>query len=75
MTAGQRAVKVAADGLAEVGFTVNGSPVTVRVPTRMHLADALRNELGLTGTHLSAASTASAACAPCSWTALPPRPA
>jgi carbon-monoxide dehydrogenase small subunit len=52
VSAGQRAVKVAADGLAEVGFTVNGSPVTVRVPTRMHLADALRNDLGLTGTHL-----------------------
>jgi carbon-monoxide dehydrogenase small subunit len=52
MTTGQPAVKIAADALVEVRFTVNGSPVTVTVPTRMHLADALRNSLGLTGTHL-----------------------
>jgi aerobic-type carbon monoxide dehydrogenase small subunit (CoxS/CutS family)/carbon monoxide dehydrogenase subunit G len=52
VTTGQRAVKVGADELAEVRFTVNGSPVSVTVPTRMHLADALRNRLGLTGTHL-----------------------
>jgi carbon-monoxide dehydrogenase small subunit len=33
-------------------MTVNGSPVRLSVPTRLTLADALRNELGLTGTHL-----------------------
>jgi carbon-monoxide dehydrogenase small subunit len=36
----------------EISLTVNGSPVTVSVPARMHLADALRERLGLTGTHL-----------------------
>ncbi|MCF6506600.1 2Fe-2S iron-sulfur cluster binding domain-containing protein [Blastococcus sp. MG754426] len=48
----QRAVKAAADELIDVSFTVNGTPVTIRVPARMHLADALRQHLGLTGTHL-----------------------
>jgi carbon-monoxide dehydrogenase small subunit len=33
-------------------MTVNGSEVTLRVPPRVHLADALREQLGLTGTHL-----------------------
>ncbi|MHA6618947.1 2Fe-2S iron-sulfur cluster-binding protein [Pseudonocardia sp. DLS-67] len=33
-------------------MAVNGAAVTVRVPPRMHLADALREQLGLTGTHL-----------------------
>jgi len=44
--------RVEAHELAEVSLTVNGSEVTVRVPTRMHLADVLREHLGLTGTHL-----------------------
>lgn len=44
--------KVDAGDLADVSLTVNGSEVTVRVPARMHLADALREQLGLTGTHL-----------------------
>lgn len=46
------AIKVAAGELADVSFTVNGTPVRLRVPPRMHLADALRTQLGLTGTHL-----------------------
>jgi xanthine dehydrogenase YagT iron-sulfur-binding subunit len=33
-------------------MTVNGSPVTVELPPRVTLADALRDHLGLTGTHL-----------------------
>jgi aerobic-type carbon monoxide dehydrogenase small subunit (CoxS/CutS family)/carbon monoxide dehydrogenase subunit G len=33
-------------------MTVNGTEVTVAVPARMHLADVLRERLGLTGTHL-----------------------
>jgi aerobic-type carbon monoxide dehydrogenase small subunit (CoxS/CutS family)/carbon monoxide dehydrogenase subunit G len=49
---GKRTVKVAADELACVSCTVNGTPVQLRVPPRMHLADALRTQLGLTGTHL-----------------------
>jgi aerobic-type carbon monoxide dehydrogenase small subunit (CoxS/CutS family)/carbon monoxide dehydrogenase subunit G len=47
-----RPVKIAAGERVEVTMTVNGSEVTVRVPPRVHLADALREELGLTGTHL-----------------------
>ena len=35
-----------------VTFTVNGTPVSLHVPARMTLADALRERLGLTGTHL-----------------------
>jgi aerobic-type carbon monoxide dehydrogenase small subunit (CoxS/CutS family)/carbon monoxide dehydrogenase subunit G len=48
----QRPVRAAADELVDVAFTVNGTPVSIRVPARMHLADALRTSLGLTGTHL-----------------------
>jgi carbon-monoxide dehydrogenase small subunit len=48
----KRTVKVAAGDLARVSCTVNGTPVQLRVPPRMHLADALRTQLGLTGTHL-----------------------
>jgi len=44
--------RVEADELVDVPLTVNGGPVTVRVPPRMHLADVLREHLGLTGTHL-----------------------
>jgi carbon-monoxide dehydrogenase small subunit len=47
-----RAVKVAADDRVEFAMTVNGTDVTLAVPPRMHLADALREQLGLTGTHL-----------------------
>ncbi|UOY03773.1 xanthine dehydrogenase family Fe-S subunit [Blastococcus sp. PRF04-17] len=48
----QRPVKASADELIDVAFTVNGTPVSVQVPARMHLADALRTNLGLSGTHL-----------------------
>lgn len=48
----QPPVRVAADELIDVSLTVNGTPATIRVPTRMHLADALRLHLGLSGTHL-----------------------
>lgn len=48
----QRPVKAAADELVEVSFTVNSTPVTLSVPARMHLGDALRSHLGLSGTHL-----------------------
>jgi aerobic carbon-monoxide dehydrogenase small subunit len=47
-----RPVKVAAGERVEITMTVNGSEATVRVPPRVHLADALREHLGLTGTHL-----------------------
>jgi carbon-monoxide dehydrogenase small subunit len=48
----QRPVKAAAGELIDVSFTVNGTPVSIQVPARMHLADALRTSLGLSGTHL-----------------------
>ena len=35
-----------------VSFRVNGDPVVVDVEPRLHLADCLRDVLGLTGTHL-----------------------
>ena len=44
--------RVAAGEPVAVTMTVNGAQVTVSVPARMHLADALRERLGLTGTHL-----------------------
>lgn len=48
----QPPVKAGAEELLDVSFTVNGASVTIRVPPRMHLADALRIRLGLSGTHL-----------------------
>jgi aerobic-type carbon monoxide dehydrogenase small subunit (CoxS/CutS family) len=36
----------------DVSMTVNGSPVSMRVPARVTLSDALRDHLGLTGTHV-----------------------
>ncbi|MEN3264724.1 FAD binding domain-containing protein [Pseudonocardia sp.] len=44
--------RVGAAELCDVTMRANGSDVTVRVSPRMHLADALREYLGLTGTHL-----------------------
>ncbi|MHA6794599.1 2Fe-2S iron-sulfur cluster-binding protein [Pseudonocardia bannensis] len=56
VTAPQRAIpprgKVAAGESVAIAMTVNGTDVTVSVPARMHLADVLREHLGLTGTHL-----------------------
>jgi carbon-monoxide dehydrogenase small subunit len=43
---------VEAGELAETRLTVNGVPVVVRLPARVTLADALRDHIGLTGTHL-----------------------
>lgn len=53
MTTTQRPrATVAAGEQVEVAMTVNGTEVTVTVSARMHLADVLRERLGLTGTHL-----------------------
>jgi 2-furoyl-CoA dehydrogenase FAD binding subunit len=43
---------VSATGRVTTKMTVNGKPVTVAAPPRVTLADALRDHLGLTGTHL-----------------------
>ena len=38
--------------MAEISFVVNGSPVTLEVEGRTLLVEALRQQLGLTGTHV-----------------------
>ena len=45
-----------------VEFRLNGEPVAVEVEPRMHLADCLREKLGLTGTHLGCEHGACGAC-------------
>ncbi|HET8682570.1 MAG TPA: 2Fe-2S iron-sulfur cluster-binding protein [Micromonosporaceae bacterium] len=55
MTAAERTprpVRVAAGEPAESRFTVNGTPVRLDLPARVTLSDALRDHLGLTGTHV-----------------------
>jgi aerobic carbon-monoxide dehydrogenase small subunit len=45
-----------------VSFTLNGRRVTLAVEPRQHLADALRQLVGLTGTHLGCEHGACGAC-------------
>ncbi|MGC7101362.1 xanthine dehydrogenase family Fe-S subunit [Amycolatopsis lurida] len=55
MTTSERAlrpVRAEAGEAVEVSFTVNGTPVTLSLPARVTLSDALRDHLGLTGTHV-----------------------
>ncbi|PXY22873.1 xanthine dehydrogenase family Fe-S subunit [Prauserella muralis] len=47
-----RPVRAEAGDLVEVRLTVNGTPATLRLPARVTLSDALRDHLGLTGTHV-----------------------
>ncbi|GAA1697406.1 xanthine dehydrogenase family Fe-S subunit [Streptomyces yatensis] len=47
-----RPVKAGADDPVEVRMTVNGTPTALSLPARVTLADALRDHLGLTGTHV-----------------------
>jgi xanthine dehydrogenase YagT iron-sulfur-binding subunit len=47
-----RPVKAGADEPIESRMTVNGTEAVLRLPARVTLADALRDHLGLTGTHL-----------------------
>jgi carbon-monoxide dehydrogenase small subunit len=46
----------------QVSFTVNGRPEQVDVEPRRTLADALRDDLGLTGTHLGCEQGVCGAC-------------
>jgi len=48
--------------MMQVTLTVNGMPVTLDLPPRTHLADALRERLGLTGTHLGCEHGVCGAC-------------
>jgi carbon-monoxide dehydrogenase small subunit len=45
-----------------ISLTVNGEPVVAHVPPRMHLADFLRDNLGLTGTHIGCEHGVCGAC-------------
>jgi aerobic-type carbon monoxide dehydrogenase small subunit (CoxS/CutS family) len=45
-----------------VAFTVNGHDVTLDVSARTSLAEALRDELGLTGTHIGCEHGVCGAC-------------
>lgn len=47
-----RPVRADAGELVEVGFTINGTPATLQLPARVTLSDAIRDHLGLTGTHV-----------------------
>jgi carbon-monoxide dehydrogenase small subunit len=46
----------------KVSLIVNGEPVTAMVPPRVHLADFVRDELGLTGTHIGCEHGVCGAC-------------
>ena len=46
----------------EITLTVNGSEVTRRVAARVHLVDFLREELGLTGSHVGCEHGVCGAC-------------
>lgn len=47
-----RPVKAGAGEQVETRLTVNGTPAVLALPARVTLADALRDHLGLTGTHI-----------------------
>jgi aerobic carbon-monoxide dehydrogenase small subunit len=46
----------------DITLTVNGTPVSRRVPARQHLVDFLREDLGLTGSHLGCEHGVCGAC-------------
>ncbi len=46
----------------DIALTVNGTPVSRRVPARQHLVDFLREELGLTGSHVGCEHGVCGAC-------------
>ena len=48
--------------LHDIAFTLNGEPVTATVEARQHLADFLRQALGLTGTHIGCEHGVCGAC-------------
>jgi len=50
------------DTTMEATITVNGTPVTRRVPARQHLIDFLRDAIGLTGSHIGCEHGVCGAC-------------
>jgi len=55
-------MKTEPDDMLEIALDVNGGRVRRRVSARQHLADFLRHELGLTGTHLGCEHGVCGAC-------------
>ncbi len=53
---------LASGGVTAIRLTVNGEDVAAEVPARLHLADFLRDDLGLTGTHLGCEHGVCGAC-------------
>ncbi len=51
------------DTIIETTFTLNGESVTRRIPVRQNLVDFLREEMGLTGTHIGCEHGVCGACA------------
>ncbi len=50
------------DHSVEITLTVNGAKVNRRIPARLHLVDFLRDELGLTGSHVGCEHGVCGAC-------------
>ncbi len=50
------------ESLHDVRLTVNGTPHEIRVPARRLLSDALRHDVGLTGTHVGCEHGVCGAC-------------
>ena len=48
--------------MTTISLSVNGEPVTADIQARVHLADFLRDHLGLTGTHLGCEHGVCGAC-------------
>lgn len=54
--------RLKADARHSVNFTLNGSPTRLEIDTRLLATDALRHELGLTGTHVGCEHGVCGAC-------------
>ena len=50
------------DTIIDTAFTINGESVTRRIPVRQNLVDFLREEMGLTGTHIGCEHGVCGAC-------------
>lgn len=62
MTNATDSITVESGGIVEVALTVNGRPVATTVEVRRSLSDFLRDDLGLTGTHLGCEHGVCGAC-------------
>ncbi len=55
-------MKAAMDTILETTLTINGEVVTRRIPVRQNLVDFLREDMGLTGTHIGCEHGVCGAC-------------